>query len=292
MKSLAIVEDLHVFEYLRPGLLLASVDIAPNQLCSQGLEECFRARVVPAVAPAAHALNETVARGNLLKLTACVLNSSIGMKHQSPWRTATNHGHGHRGQHQLGVHEATQRPAHNPTGVQVQYGTQIHPPFGGGNVGNVRYPHAVCRGDFEVPVQQIFGHFLAFFRACGEHKSPLRTRPQRVLSHDSSNSLLPHMPPAPLQFFPHARTAVSMTHLALDHLDLLDQFLLLNGSCALAALDPGIVPTACNAQYLCHLLNAVGSPLFAFLKMSRSSRNSFTSLRKAANSSSRDLPLP
>src|SRR5271157_3493176 len=73
MKSLAIVEDLHVFEYLRPGLLLASVDIAPNQLCSQGLEECFRARVVPAVAPAAHALNETVARGNLLKLTACVL---------------------------------------------------------------------------------------------------------------------------------------------------------------------------------------------------------------------------
>src|SRR5208337_3775283 len=129
-----------------------------------------------------------------------------------------------------------------------------------------------------------------------------------ILSHDSSNSLLPHMPPTLQQFLPHARTAVSTTHLALDVLDLLDQFLLLNGSCALAALDPGIEPTACNAQYFCHLLNAVGAPLFAhdlvlhlgglekmavaFLRMSRSSRNSLFSLRRAANSSSRDFPLP
>src|SRR5271157_6592966 len=113
MKSLAIVEDLHVFEYLRPGLLLASVDLAPNQLCSQGLEECFRACVVPAVAPAAHALNETVPVGNRFELTACVLNSSIGMKHQALWWTTTYHGHGHRGQHQLGVHRVAQRPAHH-----------------------------------------------------------------------------------------------------------------------------------------------------------------------------------
>ena len=85
MKSLAIiVEDFHVFEYLRPGVLLASVDLAPNQLCSQGLEECFRPRVIPAVALAAHALNETVPVGNRFELTACVLNSAIGMKHQSP----------------------------------------------------------------------------------------------------------------------------------------------------------------------------------------------------------------
>ena len=50
VKPLAIIEDLHVFENLFPGLLLASVDLAPNQLRSQGLEERFRARVVPAVA--------------------------------------------------------------------------------------------------------------------------------------------------------------------------------------------------------------------------------------------------
>jgi len=55
MKALTIIEDLHVFKYLFPGLLLASVDLSPNQLCSQGLEERFRACVVPAVAPAAHA---------------------------------------------------------------------------------------------------------------------------------------------------------------------------------------------------------------------------------------------
>ena len=130
---------------------------------------------------------------------------------------------------------------------------------------------------------------------------------ENILSHDSSNALLAHMPPTPQQFCPHARTAVSMTHLALDPLDLLEQFFLLNCSCALAALDPGIVPTACNPQYLSHFPYAVGSPLFAhdlvlhlgglekmavaFLKMSRSSRNALFCLRKAA-SSSRDLPLP
>jgi len=85
VKPLAIVEDLHVFGYFFPSLLPASVDVAPNKLRSQGLEERFRVRVVPAVALAAHALKKPLPLGSLLKMAAWVLYSSIVMKHQPPW---------------------------------------------------------------------------------------------------------------------------------------------------------------------------------------------------------------
>ena len=58
VKPFAIIEDLSVFKDFLPGVL-ALVDLVLNQLRLQGFEERFRARVVLAVAPAPHAMNET-----------------------------------------------------------------------------------------------------------------------------------------------------------------------------------------------------------------------------------------
>src|SRR5208337_2898681 len=98
MQPPSVVEHLDVLEDLPPPLLARLEDPFPDQLGLQGGKERLGARVIPAVAPATHALSYPVLPQMATKRPGAVLHPPIGVQLQIPRRSAMQQGH------QQGVH--------------------------------------------------------------------------------------------------------------------------------------------------------------------------------------------
>src|SRR6267142_580487 len=79
VQPLPIVEALDVLEDSELRLCVCLEDAAADELGLEGAEEAFRAGVVPAVGPPAHAADKTVLAKQLTVLGAGVLRASVGM---------------------------------------------------------------------------------------------------------------------------------------------------------------------------------------------------------------------
>src|SRR5690606_15149581 len=91
--TLPVVDDLDPFDHVSLGFIACSVAAMVNTLELQGAEEALRARVVPAVALAAHRADDPMLGQHALILSARVLHTSIGVMQQAFARISASQRH-------------------------------------------------------------------------------------------------------------------------------------------------------------------------------------------------------
>src|SRR5437773_4254248 len=96
-----VVEPLDVVEHIPPRLGPRAIGAMVDQLGLERLEEALDHRVVPAVAPPAHAGPDPVAREERLIGRAGILTALIRVVQQPPRRPPLRHGHAQGGEHEL-----------------------------------------------------------------------------------------------------------------------------------------------------------------------------------------------
>ncbi len=77
MTTLPVIPDLDVFEYLLTGHLARGEAAPVHQLLLQRSKETLHRRIVPAVAPAAHAARDPGLAQNGLVIAAGILAASV-----------------------------------------------------------------------------------------------------------------------------------------------------------------------------------------------------------------------
>src|SRR3954447_1539598 len=88
-----VEEDLDVLEEARPGLLSRREDLAASQLLLQAREEALHRRVIPAIAPPAHAAHDPVTAQEPLVMLAGILAAPVGMRNETRRRQTPRDGH-------------------------------------------------------------------------------------------------------------------------------------------------------------------------------------------------------
>ena len=82
MFALRVVEHLDVVEYILPGFVSGTIDFSPYPLSLQQIEEAFCYRIIVAVTPSAHRMNQIVVLQERCPVHAGELRSLIRM-HQN-----------------------------------------------------------------------------------------------------------------------------------------------------------------------------------------------------------------
>lgn len=115
MSALRIVKPLDVLEEIgtrRIARNIARLDV--DALFLQARKEGFRHRIVPAVAPAAHAAADPVVSEEALEVLGRVLATLVGMMQQRLGLAAAPERHGQRIHHELRSHLRLHGPTHDP----------------------------------------------------------------------------------------------------------------------------------------------------------------------------------
>jgi len=117
-----------------------------------------------------------------LELLAGVLRSLVRVMQQRVSLAPSPDGH-HQGVHdQRGIPLGLHRPAHDPTGKQIQHDRHIQPALGSPDVGEVGQPLVVRVIRFEIPVEDVVGDHRPLANVLGP-SAPLWARFQCVLAH-------------------------------------------------------------------------------------------------------------
>src|SRR5580700_2720973 len=134
------------------------------------------------------------------------------------------------------------RPADDPAAVEVHDGSQIEPALIGLDVGDVGEPDPVRRGGREVPLDQVRGDRKIVAAIGGPHPPwPRHDGPDPVVAHQSLDAAAAHPAALGLQLDMDTRAAIASAGVAMDPLDVVDEFSIGDRSPALRARAPGII---------------------------------------------------
>ena len=204
----SVVEDLDVFKGRSLDLGMGRIANTMHPLILETVEPALRRRVIPAVAFTAHRAVHAAGLELVLKDMAGVLAASVGVVHQSRYRTPPEPGHGQCIGHDIRRHARFQRPADNLAVEQVEHDGQIQPAFIGRQVGDVRGPDLIWRRRREVSGQQVLCHRQAVLRVRRDLVAPLVPGADPVVAHQPFDSFLAGRETSYPQFTNHARAAV------------------------------------------------------------------------------------
>ncbi len=185
-----IVKPLDVIEQVGARLIPGGVATPVHPLQLQRREEALHRRIVPAIAPAAHAAGDVLLGQQPLKLLAAVLAALVRVVHQRLGLAAAPDGHHQRIEHELGGHLRAHRPADGAAAEEIQDDRQIQPAFAGADVGEVGDPLLVGAGGLKLPVEHVRGN--AMFRthpAVGRRAQPSGTGTQPRAAHQPRHPL-------------------------------------------------------------------------------------------------------
>src|SRR6202790_1657966 len=156
------------------------------------------------------------------------------------------------------------RPADDLAAVQIHDGGQIEPALIGLDVGDVGEPDPVRCGGGEVPLEQVRCNREVVAAVGGPHPSwPRHDGPDTVTAHQSLDATAARPAALRPQFGMEARTAVASTGVAVDPLDVVDEFTVGGGSPALRACAPGIIAGRRDLEHVAHdLYRIVGAAIF------------------------------
>jgi hypothetical protein len=138
-----------------------------------------------------------------------VLNSAVGMVHQSGSRGSALQGHPERGNGEIVFQRAIQRPADHTAGEGVQYDRQVNELHFQSDVSDVRHPELIQAGEFHIACQiRIHGTAVIGIRRCHHELPPAQTE-QIVFAHDPVDPVMSHCPASPVQFGRDARAPIA-----------------------------------------------------------------------------------
>jgi hypothetical protein len=270
-----------------------------DELSFERVKEAFHWGIVIAIARAAHRGPEAGGLDKLTIILGSILNTPIGMVDQAAARPLRRDGHRQGCQGQVGAQMVLHRPADNPAAIQVHDGGQIEPAPIGLDVGDVGEPDAVRRGSYEVPIQQVRGDRKLVPAVGGPHPPwPRHDGPDAVMAHQSLDAAAARPAALGLQFDMDARAAIASTGVAMDPLDVVDEFTIGGRASALRARAPGIIAGRRYFEHLAqHPHRIISAAIFDeakshfgtpakiaidFFKMSRSMRSrSFSRCKRA-----------
>ena len=126
-----------------------------DPLCLEAQEEALHHGVVPAVAFAAHAADQAMARQQCLVQRAGVLAAPIRMNNQARRGLSLRDGQWQCCAHQFGMHGRRHRPAHDLAGGQVQHLSEVQPAAARADIRDVAHPGLVGAARVEAPRQQV-----------------------------------------------------------------------------------------------------------------------------------------
>jgi len=92
------------------------------------------------------------------QFVAGVLATLIGMKQHLFWPASQVDRHPQRFAGQRGIGNHRKRPAHDPTGKQIQHRREIHPARADFDVGHIAAPHLVDRRDIKLALEHMRHH--------------------------------------------------------------------------------------------------------------------------------------
>src|SRR6266481_5735714 len=127
----------------------------------------------------------------------------------------------------------------------------IEPALIGLDVGDVGEPDAVRRGSYEVPIQQVRGDRKVVPAVGGPHPPwPRHDGPDPVMAHQSLDATAARPAALRLQFDMDAGTAIASIGVAMDPLDVVDEFTIGGRASALRARAPGIIAGRRDPEHL------------------------------------------
>lgn len=229
------------------------VDVLPNLFLLEAAEEGLGDRVVPAIAPTAHAWLEVVVLAKPSPGIAAVLGALIGMD-QGVSRPPSPHCHEHRVQHELPVYCCPSRPADDPAGVQVHDHSEVEPALPSPDVGNIRDPGTIWLGYGELALKKVRDQHRWF--ADRDAPSPITVKSaQSILSHEPFDSVLAAGFPSLSQVQEHAWRAVDAVAGNKRCPNQAEQPCVLLGSITYGVLKPFVVAAWSDAKNSAHSLN-------------------------------------
>lgn len=156
----------------------------------QRSEEALHGRVVPDFTSPTHAANDALFVQQPLEVLACVLATLVRVVKKCHWPTPAPNSHHQRVHHELRGHALLHRPAHDSTGVQVQYRSYLKPAFCRPDVGEVGHTFLVRTIFLELTVQHVVSNGTTRATVLG-YCTPSRSRTQRLLAHEPLNTMQP-----------------------------------------------------------------------------------------------------
>ena len=204
----SIVKRLDVLENRLPRLVPGRIVAVMNQFGLEGSEKTFHDGVVPAVALAAHALDDSLAGQQPAEVVAGVLTAAIRMKNQAAIGPSVLDRHLQGVDDQVSIDPSIHRPADDASRKQILDRRQIQPALAGRNIRDIAGPNAVRLGLNKPALQQIRRDRQTMIRI---------GRVFEFASADGSNFVFPHVfgnrvaaarDALPGQFAMDSRTAV------------------------------------------------------------------------------------
>src|SRR5262245_42200975 len=247
MPTLAIVERLEVVEHVLLRLGARGPRRVARQLDLQRCEEALGHRVVPAVAAAAHAADDSLAVQCAAIVCTSVLAAPIRMMQQTAWRTSPSQRHGQRLERELPCDLRAHGPAHDRARAEIEDDGQVQPPFVGPEIRDVGDPRRVGRGDRELPCQHVGRDRQGMIRVRGAAKSSPSMAAEAVVAHQPRHALAAHALPPLTQLGMHPRTAVAPAALHVNRLNCDPELLILLGPPREGSRLPRVEP---RARYL------------------------------------------
>ena len=281
----------------------------PGKFGSEQVEEGLRYGVVPAVALAAHALDEAPLPDPSGEVAAGVLDTTVGVDDQPSRRVSACDGSLQCLQRDGVIERTTQGPADDAPRKQVDENHQIQPSTTDAQVGQITDPHLVRPLGGEIALQPIRRHRKPMLRVCRDLETAPHDRAQTEMAHASCHPILAHAPPPLLERLGDLRTARAALARFEEFRDLGIQPLRFLSMSAGWTTLPGVETTPRHLQDSAHLLNTPTRAVLgneavachyrpsekmatAFLKISRSRRTRSNSRWRRRTSSSRALKWP
>ena len=131
------------------------------------------------------------------------------MENTAPRRGPERDGHFQRSERQITFHAITDGPADHAPGVQVQDHRQIEPALPGPDVADVTRPFLIGLISSEIALQQVRRDVERVVAVCLGFEFTCSFNDNPILTHQPTNTLVPHFDPNFLQFFGHARAAIT-----------------------------------------------------------------------------------
>src|ERR1035437_419105 len=203
--------------------------LAVQSLDLQRTEQRLAARVVPAVALAAHRRRDTKAFDELTIILAGILTTAITMEDQPCLlaRVALAPRHLQCVDDQIALHIGPHRPANHFAAEQVDHDGKKQPAFLGRDVGKITNPRLIRRRCREVAIQHVrCNRQVVPTVGCRNAKSSLATGLNCVLLHQALYASLAHANPLGMQLPPDARPSIRTAILCVDGADVNQQSLI------------------------------------------------------------------
>src|SRR3989442_1790589 len=210
MPATTVVEGFDVVEDRIARLAATDVVVSVDELRLERREEALRHRVVPAIALAAHAGDDSPFAEPAPVVLARVLDTAVRVMDEASLGAPGPESHAQGVEGERPVEVRIHGPADNTPREQVQDGREVGPALSGPDVGDVGHPDLVGRRGREVPVELIRRDRMRVPRVGRHTEGPLSLALETFLSHQARHALTPDLLAIGLEILVDARTPVGL----------------------------------------------------------------------------------